>query len=113
MRLNQKAKIRIIAGLKRSWQDGGTHREKQKANANNCPDSARKRALFDARGKEEFIIIKNNRKFSIIRSIKGRTDQFDIEEIINLNRIYLQTCSGPKLFGEISKICFKEKLESS
>ena len=81
MRLTTKSRQRIIAGLKRSWQDGGTHREKQKENAKNDFESERKRILFDARGKEEFIIIKNNEKFSIVRSLKRRTDQFDIEKV--------------------------------
>jgi hypothetical protein len=109
MRLTQKSRSRIIAGLKRSWQDGGTHREKQKNNAKNCPDTARKRILFDARGREEFQVIKNNRKFIIICSIKGRADQFDIEEMIDFTRVYILTCSGPKILGEINKICFEGK----
>ena len=70
--LSLKGKARIIAGLRRSWLPGGTHREMQRRRGEcSSAETERRRAAWDAKGK----LVASG--ISIYRST-ARTNQFDL-----------------------------------
>ena len=79
-RLSRKARARIVAGLRRSWAPGGTHREMQLARGlRSDSETERKRALYDARGRLLFTaVLPDGTQLEVRRSIHGRTDQLDL-----------------------------------
>jgi hypothetical protein len=79
-RLTPKGRANIKRGLARSWAEGGTHREKQKARGQNADaDTVRARALDDRRGSEyATITMRGGKRFVLLWSVKGRRDQLDI-----------------------------------
>ena len=79
-RISRKARARIVAGLKRSWAPGGTHREMQLARGlRSDAETERKRALYDARGRLLFTaVLPDGTQLEVRRSTHGRTDQLDL-----------------------------------
>lgn len=79
-RLSRKARARIVAGLKRSWAPGGTHREMQRLRGERSDsETERKRALYDARGRLLFTaLLPDGTQLEVRRSAHGRTDQLDL-----------------------------------
>ena len=79
-RLSRKARARIVAGLKRPWAPGGTHREMQRLRGERSDsETERKRALYDARGRLLFTaVLPDGTQLEVRRSTHGRTDQLDL-----------------------------------
>ena len=80
-KLSPKARARIVAGLKRSWQPGGTHREMQRRRGiRSDAETERRRAAWDAKGKPIFdAVLRNGLHVHVTVSLRGRSDQFDVE----------------------------------
>lgn len=78
-RLSPKARARIVAGLHRSWQPGGTHREMQRARgAGSSAETERMRDLHDAKGRLVLAgVCPALGRVEIHRST-ARHDQFDV-----------------------------------
>lgn len=77
MRLSQRGLENIRRGLKRSWSEGGTHRERFKRGELDA-DTLRRRALFDRKGTHYATIAMNGQTYSVLWSTLGRSDQVDI-----------------------------------
>ena len=94
-RLSRKARARIVAGLKRSWAPGGTHREMQRLRGlRSDADTARKRAQHDAKGRLEFFVTyPDGSRFEIRRSLRGRAEQLDVMDAGGLTA---STASEPR-----------------
>ena len=80
-KLSPKARARIVAGLKRSWQPGGTHREMQRRRGiRSDSETERRRAAWDAKGKPIFdAVLRNGLHVRVTVSLRGRSDQFDVD----------------------------------
>ena len=94
-RISRKGKARIRAGLLRSWQEGGTHREMRRLRGEqSTAETDRKRAAWDAKGTLLFTVeYPTGQRVEVRRSLRGRTDQFDLGDTF--------TGSGPHCWHQL------------
>jgi hypothetical protein len=79
MKFSRKGVERIRAGLRRSWQPGGTHREMQRQRGENADaDTLRLRALSDAKGAMLLAGKSPSLGAVVITRSTNRCNQFDV-----------------------------------